>query len=54
MQAMSGDRIIEKQKLKEEIVPDENIMFSSPKIPTVFDNEDFKIKQETKTKKMTR
>ena len=54
MQAMSGDRIIEKQKLKEEIVPDENIMFSSTKIPTVFDNEDFKIKQEIKTEKMTR
>ena len=50
-QTMNGDCIIEKKKkkTKEEIVPDENIMFSLPKIPTILDSEDFKIKQEIKT-----
>ena len=48
---MNGDCIIEKKKkkTKEEIVPDENIMFSLPKIPTILDSEDFKIKQEIET-----
>ena len=57
-QTMSGDRlmgelerVIEKQKTKQEIVPDENIIFSLPKIPTILDNEDFEIKQEIKKKK---
>ena len=47
-QTMSGDcligeleKVIEKEKLKEEIVPDENIIFTLPKIPTILDNEDF-------------
>ena len=59
-QTMSGDhligeleRVIEKEKRKEEIVPGENIIFSLPKISTILDNEDFEIKQE-KNKKMTR
>ena len=42
------ERVIEKEKPKEEIVPDENIIFSLPKIPTILDNEDFEIKQEIK------
>ena len=53
-QTMSGDRlikelerVIEKENPKEEIAPSENI-FSLPKIPTMFDNEDFEIKQEIK------
>ena len=56
-QTMSGDRlikelerVIEKENPKEEIAPGENI-FSLPKIPTMFDNEDFEIKQEKKTNK---
>ena len=60
-QTMSADRligelerVIEKEKPKEEIVPDENIIFSLPKIPTILENEDFEIKQEIKNKKMTR
>ena len=47
-QTMSGDcligeleKVIEKEKLKEEIVPDENVIFTLPKIPTILDNEDF-------------
>ena len=57
-QTMIGDhligelvRVIEKEKPKEEIVPDENIFFSLPKIPTILDNEDFEIKQEIKKQK---
>ena len=49
---MSGDclireleRVIEKEKPKEETVPGENIIFSLPKIPTILDYEDFEIKQ---------
>ena len=49
---MSGDcwigeleRVIEKEKPKEETVPDENIIFSLPKTPTILDYEDFEIKQ---------
>ena len=60
-QMMSGDRligklerVIEKEKPKKAIVPDENIIFSLAKIATIFDNEDFEIKQEIKNKKMTR
>ena len=55
---MSGDylireleRVTEKEKPKEETVPDENIIFSLPKIPTILDNEDFEIKQEIKKQK---
>ena len=55
---MSGDclkgelgRVIEKEKPKKEIVPDENITFSLPKIPTILDNEDFEIKEEIKNQK---
>ena len=62
IQTMSDDRligelerVIEKEKPKEEIGPDENIIFTLPKAPTFLDDEDFRIKQEIKkTKKMTR
>ena len=58
-QTMSGDcltadleRVIEKKKNpKEEIAPDENIIFSLPKIPTILDNEEFEIKREIKKQK---
>ena len=57
-QTMSGNRLIgelervtEKEKPKEEIVPDENIIFSLQKIPAILDNEDFEIKQEIKKQK---
>ena len=57
-QTKSGDcliweleMIIEKGKPKEEIFPNENIIFSLPKIPTILDNEDFEIKQEIKKQK---
>ena len=57
-QTMSGnrltgelERVTEKEKPKEEIVPDENIIFSLQKIPAILDNEDFEIKQETKKQK---
>ena len=50
-QTMIGDHligelesVIEKEKLKEEIVPDENIIFTLPKILKIHDNEDFEIK----------
>ena len=53
-EAMSGDRligelerVIEKEKPKEEIVSHENIFFRLPKIPRILDNEDFEVKQET-------
>ena len=54
-QTMSGDcliqeleRVIEKEKPREEIVPDENIIFTLPKAPTILDDKDFQIKQEIK------
>ena len=47
------ERVIEKEKPKEKIIPDENIL-SLPKIPTILDNEDFEIKQEIKKTKITR
>ena len=58
MQTVSGDcligdleRVIEKEKPTEEIAPDENIIFSLPKIPAFLDNEDFETKQEIKKTK---
>ena len=57
-QTMSGDcligeleRVIEKEKQKEEIFPDENITFTLPKAPIILDDEDFQIKQEIKKTK---
>ena len=57
-QAKSGDcligdleRVTEKENPKEEIVHDQNIIFSLPKKPTVLDNEDFERKQEIKKQK---
>ena len=57
-QTMSGDcligeleRVIEKEEPKEEIVPDENIIFTVPKAPTILDVEDFETKQEIKKTK---
>ena len=55
---MSGDcligeveRVIEKEKQKEEIFPDGNIIFTLPKAPIILDDEDFQIKQEIKKQK---
>ena len=55
---MSGDcligqleRVIEKEKPKGEIVPDENIIFTLLKASTILDNEDFETKQERKRQK---
>ena len=55
---MSGDRligepkrVIEKEKPKEEIVLDKNIIFSLPKIPTILGNKYFEMKKEIKKQK---
>ena len=40
------ERVTEKEKPKEEIVPDENIIFTLPKALTILDDEDFETKQE--------
>ena len=60
-QRMSGDCLIgefegvfEKEKPKEEIFPDANIIFTLPTAPTILDDEDFETKQEIKNKKMSR
>ena len=45
------ERVIEKEKPKEEIVPDESIIFTLPKAPTILDDEDFETKQEIKKQK---
>ena len=45
------ERVIEKEKQKEEIFPDENIIFTLPKAPIILDDEDFQIKQEIKKQK---
>ena len=45
------ERVIEKEKPKEEIVPDENINFTLPKTPTILNDEDFETKQEMKKTK---
>ena len=45
------ERVIEKEKPKKEIVPDENIIFTLPKVPTILDDEDFEIKHEIKKQK---
>ena len=39
-------RVIEKEKPREEIVPDENIIFNLPKTPTILDDENFQIKKK--------
>ena len=45
------ERVIEKEKPKEEIVSDENIILTLPKAPTILDDEDFETKQEIKKRK---
>ena len=54
-QTFSGDhligeleRVIEKEKPRENIVPEDDIIFHLPKIPTILDNEDFEEKPEIK------
>ena len=54
MQTFSGDclieeleRVIEKEKPKKTLVPDGDIVFSLPKLPTILDNEDFEKKKTT-------
>ena len=51
-QTFSGDclieeleRVIEKEKPKKTLVPDGDIVFSLPKLPTILDNEDFEKKK---------
>ena len=53
-QTLSGDRligklerVIEKEKPKENIVPDKDIVFSLPEIPTILNNDGFKVKKQT-------
>ena len=55
---MSGDcligeleMVIKKENPKEEIVPDENIIFTLSKAPTILNDKNFKAKQEIKKKK---
>ena len=45
------ERVIEKEKPKEEIVPDEYIIFTLPKAPAILDDADFETKQEIKKQK---
>ena len=40
--------VIEKEKPKENLVPEGNIVFALPKIPQILDNKDFEQKQEIK------
>ena len=40
------ERVTEKEKPKEEIVPDDNIIFTLPKALTILGDEDFETKQE--------
>ena len=35
------ERVIEKEKPKENLVPDEDTVFTLPKISTILDNDDF-------------
>ena len=58
-QTLSGDRligelgrVIEKQKPKENLVPDEDIVFKIPKIPTTLDNDDFETKKKLRSNKI--
>ena len=58
-QTLSGDRligelgrVIEKQKPKENLMPDEDIVFMTPKIPTTLDNDDFETKKKLRSKKI--
>ena len=54
-QTMSSDcligeleRVIEKEKPKENLLPEDDIVFALPKIPEILSNEDFEQKQEIK------
>ena len=42
------ERVIEKGKPKKNLVRDEDIVFTLPKIPTIQDNNDFETKKEIK------
>ena len=41
------ERVIDKEKPKENIVPDEEIVFTLPKIPTFLNNDNFEVKKQT-------
>ena len=41
------ERVIEKEKPKENLVPDEVIVFTLPKIPTILENDDFETKKRS-------
>ena len=58
-QTLSGDRltgelerVIEKEKPKENLVPDEDIVFTLPKLLTILDNDDFEQRQEKNCNKI--
>ena len=42
------DRVIEKENTKKNLVPEEDIIFTLPKLPIILDDEGFKKKQEIK------
>ena len=42
------ERVIKKLKPKENLVPEEDIIFTLPKLPAILDEEDFEKKQEIK------
>ena len=45
------ERVIGKEKPKENLAPDKDIVLTLPKLPRIFDN-DFEQKQETKNNKI--
>ena len=46
------ERVIGKEKPKENLAPDKDIVFTLPKLPRIFDNDNFEQKQETKNSKI--
>ena len=42
------ERVIEKEKPKENLLPEDDIVFALPKIPEILSNKDFEQKQEIK------
>lgn len=46
------ERVIGKEKPKENLAPDKDIVLTLPKLPRIFDNDDFEQKQETKNNKI--
>lgn len=46
------ERVIGKEKPKENLAPDKDIVLTLPKLPRIFNNDDFEQKQETKNNKI--